>query len=95
MDASDAEPVPTALLSPSVACVDVAGWLFETSEDVPPEDWAWLSSFPTTGGATNDVVDCVLELLVIETAVVCVAGIDAVFGIVDEELSSKVAVVEP
>ena len=26
---------------------------------------------------------------------VSVAGIDAVFGIVDEELSSKVAVVEP
>lgn len=43
----------------------------------------------------NNGVDCAFELLVIETAVVCVAGVDAIFSVVDEELSSKVAVEEP
>ena len=95
VDASDAEAVAIALLSPLVAPVDVVGWLCETSKDVPPDDWARLSSFSITGGATNDGVDCAYELLVIETAVVCVAGVDAVFSVVDEELSSEVAVEKP
>ena len=86
VDASDSEAVTIALLSPLVACVDVAGSLCETSEDVPSE---------TTGGATNDGVDCAFELLVIETAVVCVAGVDAVLSVVDEELSSRVVVEKP
>ena len=49
-------------------------------------------SFSTTGGTTNDGVDCANELLVIEIAVVCAVGVDAVFSDVDEMLSAEVAV---
>ena len=40
VDVSDVEGVAIALLSPLIAPVDVIGWLCETPEDVPLDDWA-------------------------------------------------------